>query len=95
MLSEKYQKQLAAGGVVPALNNLGDTVYGDNAAAKTMATAATAGGKVTPTDKAWAAVEAGTNPLKDAMTSVLRGTDLAAATKQAADAITSRMATGG
>ena len=95
MLSEKYQRQLAAGGVVPALNNLGDSVYGDNTAAKTMAAAATAGGKVTPADKAWAAVEAGSNPLKDAMTSVLRGTDVAAATKQAAEAITTIMATAG
>lgn len=95
MLSEKYQRILAGGGVVPALTNLGDSVYGSNEAAKVMASAAAAGGKVTPADKAWATVEAGSNPIKDAMTAMLRGTDVAAATKQASDAITSRMATGG
>jgi N,N'-diacetylchitobiose transport system substrate-binding protein len=57
-----------------------------------MAAAAAAGGKVTPPDPAWAAVEAGTNPLKDAMTAVLRGTPVAEAAQQASDAITERMA---
>lgn len=94
MLSDKYQQRLAAAGVVPALTNLGDSIYGDNEAARVMAAAAASGGKVTPVDQAWAAVEAGSNPIKDAMTAVLRGTDVATATKQASDAITTRMGTG-
>jgi len=92
MLSEKYQTELAGNGVVPAITTLGEDVYGDNEAAKVMAAAAASGGKVTPPDPAWAAVEAGTNPIKDAMTAVLRGTPVAEATRQASDAITERMA---
>jgi len=95
MLSAKYQTMLAAGGVVPGITGLGDAIYGDNEAAKTMATAAAAGGKVTPASPAWAAVEAGTNPIKDALTAVLRGQDLATVTKQASEAITTRMASAG
>ncbi|WP_205752754.1 extracellular solute-binding protein [Cryptosporangium phraense] len=91
MLSDKYQKELAANGVVPALTNLGDTIYGDNEAAKVMAAAATNGGKVTPVTPAWAAVEAGTNPIKNAMTKVLRGTDVATASKEASTSITETM----
>ena len=92
MLSAKYQTQLAAAGVVPALTNLGDSVYGDNEAAKVMADAATHGGKVTPTTPAWAAVESGTNPIKNALTKVLRGTDVATATKEASEQITKTLA---
>jgi N,N'-diacetylchitobiose transport system substrate-binding protein len=95
MLSDKYQRMLASNGVVPGITGLGDSIYGDNEAAKVMAAAAAAGGKVTPPDPAWAAVEAGTNPIKDAMTAVLRGQDIAAVTKQASEAITTRMASGG
>lgn len=94
MLSEKYQKQLAANGVVPGITGLGDSVYGDNEAAKVMAAAAASGGRVTPVTPVWASVEAGTNPLKDAMTSVLRGTDVSTATKKASQDITNRMANG-
>ncbi|MFG1924151.1 extracellular solute-binding protein [Cryptosporangium sp. NPDC048952] len=92
ILGDKYQTKLAAGGVVPALTNLGDTVYGDNEAAKVMAAAATNGGKVTPVTPAWAAVESGTNPIKNAMTKVLRGTDVATASKEASTSITDTMA---
>ena len=92
MLADKYQTKLAAAGVVPALTNLGDSVYGDNEAAKVMAAAATAGGKVTPVTPAWAAVESGTNPIKNAMTKVLRGTDVATASKEASTSITDTMA---
>src|SRR4029078_10835438 len=95
MLSDKYQRMLASNRVVPGITGLGDSIYGDNEAAKVMAAAAAAGGKVTPADPAWAAVEAGTNPIKDAMTAVLRGQDIAAVTKQASEAITTRMASGG
>jgi N,N'-diacetylchitobiose transport system substrate-binding protein len=92
ILSSKYQTQLAAAGVVPALTNLGDSVYGTNEAAKVMADAATHGGKVTPTTPAWASVESGTNPIKNAMTKVLRGTDVATATKEASGQITKTLA---
>jgi len=92
MLGDKYQTELASAGVVPALTNLGDTIYGDNEAAKVMAAAATSGGKVTPVTPAWAAVESGTNPIKNALTKVLRGTDVASATKEASTSITDTMA---
>ncbi|SHM52138.1 extracellular solute-binding protein [Cryptosporangium aurantiacum] len=92
MLSEKHQTTLAGAGVVPALDNLGDGIYGDNEAAKVMASAATNGGKVTPVTPAWAAVESGTNPIKNAMTKVLRGTDVATASKEASTSITETMA---
>ncbi|GGJ94626.1 sugar ABC transporter substrate-binding protein [Pilimelia anulata] len=92
ILSEKYQTKLAAGGVVPALTNLGDSVFGDNQAATVMAEAAATGGRVTPPVPAWAAVEAGTNPIKDALTKVLRGTEVTKASKQASDAITAKLA---
>ncbi len=94
MLGAKYQTKLAAGGVVPGITGLGADIYGTNEAAKVMAAAAAAGGKVTPADPAWAAVEAGTNPIKDAMTAVLRGQDVATVTKAASQQITTRMASG-
>jgi N,N'-diacetylchitobiose transport system substrate-binding protein len=89
MTGEKYQAELAAAsGVVPnrtsLLSGLTDPTL------KTMAGAA-ANGRVTPVDPRWAAVEAGANPIKDYMTSVLTGTDPAAAGAKASEEITKRM----
>lgn len=89
MLTDKYQKQLASNGVVPATTNLGSDVYAGNATAKVMAGAAQAGGDVTPATPNWAAVEAGSNPLKDMLTAVLTNKmSIAEATKAASGSLT-------
>lgn len=89
MTGEKYQGELAtASGVVPNRTSLLAALT--DPTAKTMAGAA-ANGRVTPVDPRWAAVEAGANPIKDYMTSVLTGTDPATAGTKASAEITQRM----
>ncbi|MEU0885235.1 sugar ABC transporter substrate-binding protein [Lentzea sp. NPDC005914] len=88
--SKKYQEQLAAGGSVPGTSKdtakLATTPLG-----KAMATSSQ-NGKVTPVTPKWAAVEAGQNPLKDALTAYLSGAKtLDQATKDASDAVTKAM----
>ncbi|GLZ32810.1 sugar ABC transporter substrate-binding protein [Lentzea sp. NBRC 105346] len=69
--SKKYQDMLAEGGAVPGTSK--DTSkLESNAVGKALAKAAP-NGKVTPTTPKWAAVEAGQNPLKDALTAYLTG----------------------
>jgi N,N'-diacetylchitobiose transport system substrate-binding protein len=67
----KYQGQLATNGAVPGTSTdvsaLGSTDFG-----KAMGTSSK-DGKVTPITPNWAAVEAGNNPLKTMLTSVLSG----------------------
>ncbi|MEV8439029.1 sugar ABC transporter substrate-binding protein [Actinosynnema sp. NPDC051121] len=69
--SKKYQDMLAEGGAVPGTSTdtakLATTPIG-----KALADSAP-NGKVTPTTPAWAAVEAGQNPLKDMLTAYLTG----------------------
>lgn len=69
--SKKYQDMLAEGGAVPGTSTdtakLATTPIG-----KALAESAP-NGKVTPTTPAWAAVEAGQNPLKDMLTAYLTG----------------------
>lgn len=69
--SAKYQDMLAEGGAVPGTSTdtskLATTPIG-----KALAESAP-NGKVTPTTPAWAAVEAGQNPLKDMLTAYLTG----------------------
>jgi N,N'-diacetylchitobiose transport system substrate-binding protein len=69
--SKKYQDMLAEGGSVPGTSTdtskLSTTPLG-----KALAESAP-NGKVTPTTPAWAAVEAGQNPLKDMLTAYLTG----------------------
>jgi N,N'-diacetylchitobiose transport system substrate-binding protein len=89
MTGEKYQGELAvASGIVPNRESLLSQLT--DPTAKTMAGAA-ANGRVTPVDPRWAAVEAGANPVKDYMTSVLTGTDPATAGAKASAEITQRM----
>lgn len=68
---KKYQDMLADGGAVPGTSTdtskLATTPIG-----KALAESAP-NGKVTPTTPAWAAVEAGQNPLKDMLTAYLTG----------------------
>jgi N,N'-diacetylchitobiose transport system substrate-binding protein len=68
---KKYQDMLAEGGAVPGTSTdtakLATTPIG-----KALAESAP-NGKVTPTTPAWAAVEAGQNPLKDMLTAYLTG----------------------
>lgn len=69
--SKKYQDQLAEGGAVPGTSK--DTSkLATNSIGKALAESAP-NGKVTPTTPAWAAVEAGQNPLKDMLTAYLTG----------------------
>jgi N,N'-diacetylchitobiose transport system substrate-binding protein len=89
MTGEKYQLELAkASGVVPNRTSLLPQLT--DPTLQVMAGAA-ANGRVTPVDPRWAAVEAGANPIKDFMTSVLTGTDPASAGAKASQEITSRM----
>ncbi|MGM1064520.1 sugar ABC transporter substrate-binding protein [Saccharothrix sp. Mg75] len=68
---KKYQDMLAEGGSVPGTST--DTAkLATNPVGKALAESAP-GGKVTPTTPAWAAVEAGQNPLKDMLTAYLTG----------------------
>jgi N,N'-diacetylchitobiose transport system substrate-binding protein len=69
--SSKYQDVLAEGGAVPGTSK--DTSkLATNPVGTAMAKSAP-NGKVTPTTPAWAAVEAGQNPLKDMLTAYLTG----------------------
>ncbi|MFT7841537.1 sugar ABC transporter substrate-binding protein [Saccharothrix sp. BKS2] len=69
--SKKYQDMLAEGGSVPGTST--DTQkLATNPLGKALAESAP-NGKVTPTTPAWAAVEAGQNPLKDMLTAYLTG----------------------
>ncbi|MEU7475280.1 sugar ABC transporter substrate-binding protein [Lentzea sp. NPDC042327] len=88
--SKKYQDMLAEGGAVPGTSK--DTAKLEtNAIGKAMA-ASSPNGKVTPVTPKWAAVEAGQNPLKDALTAYLTGAkSLDQATKDASDAVTKAM----
>jgi len=89
MTGEKHQLALAkASNIVPNRSTLVGQLT--DPTAKVMAAAAEHG-RVTPVDPRWAAVEAGDNPVKSFMTSVLTGTDPATAGKKASDEITSRM----
>lgn len=85
--SKKYQDMLAEGGAVPGTSK--DTSKLEtNAVGKALAASAP-NGKVTPSSPKWGAVEAGQNPLKDALTAYLSGAKpLDQATKDANDAIT-------
>ncbi|MDQ2583438.1 sugar ABC transporter substrate-binding protein [Saccharothrix yanglingensis] len=68
---KKYQDMLAESGAVPGTST--DTAkLATNPVGKALAESAP-GGKVTPTTPAWAAVEAGQNPLKDMLTAYLTG----------------------
>ncbi|GAA1263555.1 sugar ABC transporter substrate-binding protein [Saccharothrix xinjiangensis] len=68
---KKYQDMLAEGGSVPGTST--DTQkLATNPLGKALAESAP-NGKVTPTTPAWAAVEAGQNPLKDMLTAYLTG----------------------
>ncbi|MCP2200198.1 N,N'-diacetylchitobiose transport system substrate-binding protein [Lentzea flava] len=88
--SKKYQDMLAEGGAVPGTSK--DTSkLESNAVGKALAASAP-NGKVTPTTPKWAAVEAGQNPLKDALTAYLSGAkSLDQATKDASEAVTKAM----
>ena len=88
--TKKYQEQLAEGGSVPGTSKdtakLATTPLG-----KAMADSSQ-NGKVTPVTPKWAAVEAGQNPLKDALTAYLTGAKtLDQAAKDASDAVTKAM----
>ncbi|WP_199441111.1 sugar ABC transporter substrate-binding protein [Umezawaea beigongshangensis] len=87
---KKYQDQLAATGMVPGTST-DTTQLASNPVGEAMAASAP-GGKVTPVTPAWAAVEAGQNPLKDLLTSVLTGTPVDDATASANDALTKLLA---
>lgn len=86
LLSDKYQSQLAAAGMVPgASTDL--SALDANAVSKAMA-AASKSGKAAPATPKWATVEAGQNPLKDMMTAYLTGAkDLDTATNDANSAL--------
>ncbi len=78
MLSEKYQTRLAKeNGAIPASANLGQTVLGNDPLLGSMVKSSS-NGEITPNDPTWAAVEAGSNPLKDMMTKILSGKERAA-----------------
>jgi N,N'-diacetylchitobiose transport system substrate-binding protein len=70
--SAKYQSLLAANGAVPGTST-DISGLSSNAIGAAMGTASKVG-KVTPITPAWAAVEAGNNPLKTMLTAVLAGT---------------------
>ncbi|WP_112231002.1 extracellular solute-binding protein [Lentzea atacamensis] len=88
--SKKYQDMLAEGGAVPGTSK--DTSkLATNPVGKALADSSP-NGKVTPTTPKWAAVEAGQNPLKDALTAYLSGAkSLDQATKDASEAVTKAM----
>jgi N,N'-diacetylchitobiose transport system substrate-binding protein len=96
MTGTKYQTELATVvGVLPNSAGLANTVLGDHPVLSQMAKAAQ-NSRVTPTDPAWAAVEASPNPLKDMMTKILSGeADVATASKEASELITQKMSTAG
>jgi N,N'-diacetylchitobiose transport system substrate-binding protein len=72
MSSKKYQDLLAKSGAVPGTSTDISALASDPVAGP-MAKAAQ-NGKVTPTSPKWATIEAGQNPLKDALTAMLTGT---------------------
>ncbi len=87
MLSDETQKELASTNkVVPGITGLGDLSGGDPIVQAMLTSSQN--GKVTPADPRWASVEAGTNPIKEAMTAVLSGSKpVDAATKDASTGI--------
>ena len=86
LLSEKYQGQLAAAGMVPgASTDL--SALDANPVSKAMAEASK-NGKAVPATPTWATIEAGQNPLKDMLTAYLTGAkDIDAATGDANKAL--------
>jgi N,N'-diacetylchitobiose transport system substrate-binding protein len=74
MLSDKYQKQLAATGVVAGAAAPGSAGATDPISKAMNQAVSSGGGKVTPVDPRWATIESGANPLKDMLTAVLSGT---------------------
>lgn len=86
MLSDsKYQGLIAQGGAVPGTST---DVSGlaSNPVGAAMG-AASKNGKITPLTPAWAAVEAGNNPIKTMMTAVLNGTSTSQAASDADTAL--------
>jgi len=79
----KYQSLLAANGAVPGTST-DISGLATNAIGAAMGTASKVG-KVTPITPAWAAVEAGNNPLKTMLTAVLSGTKSTSQAAQDAD----------
>ena len=93
MLSQKYQTQLSKqNGAIPATASIAQTTLGSDPLLSAMVKSS-ANGKITPNDKAWAAVEASPNPIKDMLTKVLSGkASIDAAAKEASNLITQKMA---
>ncbi|HEX2132463.1 MAG TPA: sugar ABC transporter substrate-binding protein [Actinophytocola sp.] len=71
LLSEKYQTMLAEAGMVPGASTDLSPLEA-NPVSKAMAEAAK-NGRAVPATPAWAAIEAGQNPLKDMLTAYLTG----------------------
>ncbi|MET9616217.1 extracellular solute-binding protein [Kitasatospora indigofera] len=88
-LSDKFEGQVAASGLIPNKASLNSQVVGDFAKA---ALAASVNGATTPNIAAWAGVENNPNPIKEFMTAVLQGGDYDATAKKYDEEITKRLA---
>lgn len=71
MTGDKYQKMIAESGSIPGTSNDTEALTGTDAGSAMVK--ASAKGKITPVTPNWAQVEAGNNPIKVMMTSVLTG----------------------
>ncbi|KJK59800.1 extracellular solute-binding protein [Saccharothrix sp. ST-888] len=88
-LSDKFEGQLAASGLIPNKTSLNSQVTGDFAKA---ALPASANGAVTPNVASWANVENNPNPIKDFLAAALQGGDYDSLAKKYDDEIGKRLA---
>ncbi len=87
-MSDKFEGQMAAAGLIPNKASLDSQVTGDFAKA---ALVASANGATTPNIASWAGVENDPNPIKEFLTAVLQGGEYDATAKKYDDEISKRL----
>jgi N,N'-diacetylchitobiose transport system substrate-binding protein len=90
MLSDDYQKLMAAAGLTPAKSSLASELGSDEFAQATIAAASNA--KLTPAAPGWAEVE-GSRVLEDLFVDIAKGGDVAELAKAADEKITEQLST--
>jgi N,N'-diacetylchitobiose transport system substrate-binding protein len=91
MLSDDYQKLMAAAGLTPAKSSLSSELGSDEFAQATIAAASNA--KLTPAAPGWASVE-GSRVLEDLFVDIAQGGDVAELAKAADEKITDQLSKG-